>query len=165
MFEVLRGFANILWGPKILSIRNSCIAPPCAAFNFWSFADFIDSILSFLEVSTYLHISWYDNKNSLWVYLHLWFSVIFCSVVTAPKLDSSSPGASPDVWFVRVSLNFLNYSVLFHSLWYQVKISLWNSDISLLEKGWGNKIFSSIWILFIIGNQRPLAPAVIMIIL
>lgn len=93
------------------------------------------------------------------------FSVIFCSVVTAPKLDSSSPGASLDVWFIRVSLNFLIYSVLFHYLWYQVKISLWNSDISLLEKGWGNKIISSIWILFIIGNQRSLAPAVIMIIL
>lgn len=92
----------------------------------------------------------------------LWF---FCCVVTAPKLDSSSPGASLDVWFVRVSLNFLIYSVLFHHLWYQIKISLWNSDISLLEKGWGNKILSSIWILFIIRDQRSLAPAVIMIIL
>lgn len=152
MFEVLRGCADILWGPKILSIRNSCIAPPCAAFNFWSFANFMDSILSFLEVSTYLHISWYDNKNSLWVYLHLWVFCDFLLCGDCPKTWLILPRCSPDVWFVRVSLNFLNYSVLFHSLWYQVKISLWNSDISLLEKGWGNKIFSSIWILFIIGN-------------
>lgn len=92
------------------------------------------------------------------------FSMIFYSVLTASKLYSSSPGAYPDVWFATFSLHFLIYSVLFHSLWHHVKTSLWNSDISLLEKGWGNEILSSIWILFIIRNQRSLAPSVMKII-
>lgn len=93
------------------------------------------------------------------------FSMNFYSVVTASKLYSSSPSTYPDVLFVRFSLNFLIYSVLFHSLWYHVKTLLWNSDISLLEKGWRNEILSSIWILFITGNQRYLVPTVIMIII